>query len=162
MGSDPLCVATNELFAAIYDAEAGNLALKCVAVGGVYVGGGIAPKMLEALKKGPFLDNFFAKGRFRGLMQSLNVDVALNPRAPLIGAANFAARIVAVPSWNVLASGLIGAAKDAIYRRLWTVLSGEDGQSRYRRLSLADRQAVVEILSQTKANIPAYFGRPAR
>jgi glucokinase len=93
-GEDPLSVATVDLFCSIYGGEAGNLALKCLAVGGVYIGGGIAPKMLAALKKAPFLEGFFAKGRFRALMQSLNVDVALNPRAPLIGAANYAAHMM--------------------------------------------------------------------
>lgn len=92
-GQDPLCVATIDLFARLYGAEAGNLALKCVAVGGVFVGGGIAPKMLAGLKKGAFLEGFTAKGRFTNLMRSLEVNVALNARAPLIGAANYAARI---------------------------------------------------------------------
>jgi glucokinase len=92
-GEDPLCVATNDLFCEIYGAEAGNLALKCVAVGGVYVGGGIAPKMLAALQKGGFLAAFLDKGRFVGLMKSLPVFVALNPRAPLIGAAHYALRL---------------------------------------------------------------------
>ncbi len=93
-GEDPLCAATVELFCSLYGAEAANLALKCVAVGGIYVGGGIAPKMLAALKKGGFLKAFIEKGRFSGLMQSLHVDVALNPRAPLIGAAHYAARMI--------------------------------------------------------------------
>jgi glucokinase len=92
-GEDPLCVATLDLFASIYGAEAGNLALKCVAVGGVFVGGGIAPKILPALEKGAFLQGFFTKGRFRPLMERLPVCVALNPRAPLIGAAHYAARL---------------------------------------------------------------------
>jgi glucokinase len=92
-GTDPLCVATIDLFARIYGAEAGNLALKCVAVGGVFVGGGIAPKMLAGLKKGHFLKGFTDKGRFSPLMKGLEVNVALNPRAPLIGAAHYAARI---------------------------------------------------------------------
>src|SRR6266567_4038786 len=92
-GEDPLCVATNDLFCAVYGAEAGNLALKCVAVGGIYVGGGIAPKMLAALQKGPFLEAFLDKGRFANLMKSLPVLVATNPRAPLIGAAHYALRL---------------------------------------------------------------------
>ena len=92
-GEDALCVATNDLFSAIYGAEAGNLALKCVAVGGIYVGGGIAPKMLAALQKGTFMEGFTDKGRFAGLMKSLPVFVALNPRAPLIGAAHYALRL---------------------------------------------------------------------
>jgi glucokinase len=89
--SDPLCVAALELFCELYGAEAGNLALKCVAVGGVFIGGGIAPKILPALKKGGFLKGFVDKGRFEGLMKSLEVNVALNPRAPLLGAAYYAA-----------------------------------------------------------------------
>jgi glucokinase len=92
-GTDPLCRATNDLFCDIYGAESGNLALKCVAVGGVYVGGGIAPKMLPDLKRGGFWKAFADKGRFDGLMKSLPVFVATNPRAPLIGAAHFAASL---------------------------------------------------------------------
>jgi glucokinase len=91
-GDDELCAAAIDLFCAIYGAEAGNLALKCVAVGGVFVGGGIAPKLGAAiLRKGNFLKGFTAKGRFEPLMKSLEVNVALNPRAPLIGAAHYAA-----------------------------------------------------------------------
>jgi glucokinase len=92
-GTDPLSVATLELFSSIYGAEAGNLALKCVAVGGLFVGGGIAPKILPALKKGGFLEAFRDKGRFAGLLQSVEVSVALNPRAPLLGAAHYAQRL---------------------------------------------------------------------
>ncbi len=90
-GSDPLCRATNDLFCEIYGAEAGNLGLKCVAVGGVYIGGGIAPKMLPDLQRGGFWKAFLDKGRFAGLMKGLPVFVSLNPRAPLIGAAHYAA-----------------------------------------------------------------------
>jgi glucokinase len=89
-GTDPLCVAALDLFCELYGAEAGNLALKCVAVGGVFVGGGIAPKILPALQKGGFLQRFIDKGRFDDLMQGLEVNVALNPRAPLLGAAHYA------------------------------------------------------------------------
>ena len=92
-GEDALCAATNDLFCSLYGAEAGNLALKCVAVGGVFVGGGIAPKMLAGLQKGGFWAGFTDKGRFAGLMRSLPVYVALNARAPLIGAANYARRL---------------------------------------------------------------------
>lgn len=92
-GTDPLCARTNELFSEIYGAEAGNLALKCLAVGGVFVGGGIAPKMLPALQNGSFLRGFTDKGRFAGLMRSLPVHVALNPRAPLLGAAHYALKL---------------------------------------------------------------------
>lgn len=90
-GKDENCVATLDLFATIYGAEAGNLALKALAVGGVFVAGGIAPKILPALTKNDaFLKGFFAKGRFGALMKNLHVSIALNPRAPLIGAAHYA------------------------------------------------------------------------
>jgi len=90
-GQDPNCVATLDLFSTIYGAEAGNLALKALAVGGVFVAGGIAPKLLPALTRNDaFLKGFFAKGRFSDLMKNLHVSIALNPRAPLIGAAYYA------------------------------------------------------------------------
>jgi glucokinase len=90
-GQDENCVATLDLFATIYGAEAGNLALKALAVGGVFVAGGIAPNLLPALTKNDaFLKGFFAKGRFSGLMNNLHVSIALNPRVPLIGAAHYA------------------------------------------------------------------------
>jgi glucokinase len=92
-GHDPLCVATLDLFATLYGVEAGNLALKCLAVGGVFIGGGIAPKMLPALERGGFLLAFTDKGRLRTFLKTLEVRVALNPRAPLIGAAYFALRL---------------------------------------------------------------------
>jgi len=89
-GENALCSATLDLFAAVYGAEAGNLALKCLAVGGVYVGGGIAPKILDKLKDGTFVRGFTDKGRFSGLMESMEIRVVLNPRTALIGAAHFA------------------------------------------------------------------------
>ncbi len=90
-GQDENCVASLDLFATIYGAEAGNLALKALAVGGVFVAGGIAPKILPALTRNDaFLKGFFAKGRFANLMKNLHVSIALNPRAPLIGAAYYA------------------------------------------------------------------------
>jgi glucokinase len=92
-GSDPLCVLALEMFCEIYGAEAGNLALKCMAVGGVFVGGGIAPKILTALQDGSFMRGFTDKGRFDELLRGVEVRVALNPKAPLIGAANYALRL---------------------------------------------------------------------
>lgn len=92
-GDHPLCTASLELFAAIYGAEAGNLALRCLAVGGVYVGGGIAPKILPKLEDGTFLGAFTDKGRFAAMMRAIEVKVALNPDAPLIGAAHYARRL---------------------------------------------------------------------
>ncbi len=90
---DAVCVQTLERFTSLYGAEAGNMALKCLAIGGVLVGGGIAPKILPALKKGGFRAGFTDKGRYRGLMEGIPVKVARNPRAPLIGAAHYALRL---------------------------------------------------------------------
>lgn len=92
-GGHPLCVAALELFSAIYGAEAGNLALKCLAVGGVFLGGGIAPQILPALENGSFMRGFTDKGRFSDLMRGMRVSVALNPRAPLLGASQYALRL---------------------------------------------------------------------
>jgi glucokinase len=92
-GTDPLCVATLEMFAHLYGVECGNLALKCLATGGVFVGGGIAPRYLSLFLRGHFLSGFTDKGRFRPLMESLPVLVCTNPRAPLVGAAQYAARM---------------------------------------------------------------------
>jgi glucokinase len=91
-GEDPLCVATLELFSTLYGVEAGNLALKCLATV-VFVGGGIAPKVLPVLQGGSFMRGFTDKGRFSDFMKSIEVSVALNPAAPLIGAANFALKM---------------------------------------------------------------------
>jgi glucokinase len=89
-GEDPLCVATLQMFSTLYGAEAGNLALKCLATGGVFIGGGIARKILPVLLDGSFLRGFVDKGRFTEFMKSIQVSVALNPAAPLIGAAHYA------------------------------------------------------------------------
>ncbi len=92
-GDDPLCARTVELFATIYGAEAGNLALKCLGVGGVFVAGGIGPKILPVLRNGSFMRGFVDKGRFAELTHTIPVNVVLNPRAPLIGAAHYALRV---------------------------------------------------------------------
>jgi glucokinase len=92
-GTDPVCVATLDLFSSIYGAEAGNLALKCLAMGGVFVAGGIAPKLLAVLQNGSFMRGFTDKARFADVVQSIQVSVALDPRAALIGAAYFALRL---------------------------------------------------------------------
>ncbi|MEW6323978.1 MAG: glucokinase [Nitrospirota bacterium] len=91
--ADPLCVEALELFSFLYGAEAGNLALKTMATGGVYVGGGIAPKILAKLTDGAFMRGFTHKGRYTELMKTIPVMVALNSRAPLIGAAHYALRL---------------------------------------------------------------------
>jgi glucokinase len=77
----------------IYGAAAGNLALKLMAVAGVYLGGGIAPKILLRLTGGTFMEAFVDKGRFRELLEQVPVRVILNDRAALLGAARAAAAI---------------------------------------------------------------------
>jgi glucokinase len=88
--SDPVCVKALAMFAAILGAEAGNLALRGLATGGVVIGGGIPPKILPALQAGGLLERFLAKGRFAGWMQGVSLRVALEPRAALLGAAHTA------------------------------------------------------------------------
>jgi glucokinase len=86
-----------ELFVAIYGAEAGNLALKMLATGGVHIGGGIAPKLLPALQRPAFLEAFCDKGRMRPLMESMPVRVVRNEQTALLGAARYAAGLHEVP-----------------------------------------------------------------
>jgi glucokinase len=90
-GRDPACVRALDMFVEILGAEAGNLALRGLATGGVVIGGGIPPKILAALQHRRFLDRFTAKGRFSAWMASLLVRVTLEPRAALYGAAHHAA-----------------------------------------------------------------------
>ncbi len=87
---DPLCRETLRLFSEIYGAEAGNLALKSMALGGVYVGGGIAPKILPFLLQEDFMKAFVNKGRFENMLRAMHVKVSLNQETALLGAANFA------------------------------------------------------------------------
>ncbi len=82
-----------DLFVSIYGAEAGNLALKAMALNGVYVGGGIAPKLLAKLKDGTFIKAFTNKGRYKRLMSNIPVHVVLNDRTALLGAASTAAQL---------------------------------------------------------------------
>ena len=95
-GRDEICIETLNLFARLYGAEAGNLALKVMSRGGLYVGGGIAPKILPLLQHGAFLDAFLNKGRMRPLLESMPVRVILNDRAALFGAALRAAQLAGV------------------------------------------------------------------
>ncbi len=83
----PLCVEALEMFVAAYGAEAGNLALRTVATAGVYIGGGIAPKILPALESGAFVDAFRAKEPLAAFVATIPIAVILNPEAGLIGAA---------------------------------------------------------------------------
>ena len=86
-----LCAQALDLFVTLYGAEAGNVALKLLATGGVYLGGGIAPKILPKLQDPIFLNAFTAKGRLKPLMQAIPVRVILNDLAALLGSARFAA-----------------------------------------------------------------------
>jgi glucokinase len=87
---DALCARALDMMVAIYGAEAGNLALKLLATGGVYVGGGIAPRILPRLRDGGFMRAFTAKGRFADVLQRIPVQVILNDRTALLGAARLA------------------------------------------------------------------------
>lgn len=86
-GECDLCVATLNTFVSILGAEAGNLALKVLAVGGVYLGGGIPRRILPMLQNGRFMRSFVHKGRFSELLARVPVYVILNPKAALFGAA---------------------------------------------------------------------------
>lgn len=88
-GEDPLCAEAVRLFVELYGAETGNLALKSLAMGGIYIGGGIGPKILPAMQDGNFIQAFKAKGRFVLLLDKIPVKLSLNPRTPLIGAINY-------------------------------------------------------------------------
>ncbi len=88
-----LCVKTLDLFISILGAEAGNLALKSLATGGVYLGGGISPKILSKLQSGIFMTAFLEKGRYRTLLSKIPVWVLLDSETPLLGAAHYAAEL---------------------------------------------------------------------
>jgi glucokinase len=90
--TDRCCERALDVFASIYGAQAGNLALTILATGGVYVAGGIAPRNLTKLKDGTFVRAFRDKGRLSGLVESIPVHVILNTRIGLLGAASLAAR----------------------------------------------------------------------
>jgi glucokinase len=85
-----ICEKTVDIFVSAYGAEAGNLALKFLSVGGLYVGGGIAPRMIEKLKDGTFMKAFIDKGRLSQLLVNMPVRIILESRAALLGAAAYA------------------------------------------------------------------------
>jgi glucokinase len=89
---EPICVKTLNLFVSIFGAVAGNLALTGLARGGIYLGGGISPKILPKVEAGLFMRAFVNKGRFMGLLSRIPVHVILNDRAALLGAAVCALR----------------------------------------------------------------------
>ncbi|WHZ27430.1 MAG: Glucokinase [Nitrospira sp.] len=92
-GQAEIATQTLDLFASIYGAEAGNLALKALSLDGVYVGGGIAPKLITKLQDGTFMKAFTNKGRYKRLMNQMPVRVIMNQQTALIGAASVAAAL---------------------------------------------------------------------
>jgi glucokinase len=89
-GESDLCVRALDLFVSLYGAEAGNLALKVMATAGVFLGGGIAPKIISKLKEPVFLNAFTGKGRMKPLLQAMPVRVITNDKTALLGAARLA------------------------------------------------------------------------
>jgi glucokinase len=83
----PACVETLNLFVSILGAEAGNLALKTMATGGIFLGGGIPPRILGSLQEPRFMEAFTRKGRFSELLADIPIHVILNPKSALLGAA---------------------------------------------------------------------------
>ena len=89
-GSSEICLETMNLFAAALGAKAGNLALTLLATGGIYLGGGIAPKVLKIMENGGFTDAFLDKGRMRPILEAIPVRIILDDTCALLGAAAYA------------------------------------------------------------------------
>jgi glucokinase len=89
-GKAAICVRTLDLWAALLGAEAGNLALRDLSTGGVFLGGGIVVKLIEKLQDGSFLESYLDKGRLRSLVEKIPVRVVMNDDAALLGAARIA------------------------------------------------------------------------
>jgi len=92
-GAEPLAVQALDLFCQIYGRQTGNLALTCLATGGVYIGGGVAPRIIEKIKDGTFLAAFNDNDTMRDLLKDMPVHVVVNPNAGLIGSAVVASRM---------------------------------------------------------------------
>jgi len=92
VGRAELCAKALDIFVSIYGAEAGNLALKAEATAGVFVGGGIAPKIIKKLKEPAFMEAFVAKGRMKRFLEAIPVRVIMNDSTALVGAALCAAK----------------------------------------------------------------------
>lgn len=97
-GDSPICALAMEMFVSIYGAEAGNLALRAMATGGVYLGGGVAPKILPKLQDPAFLKAFRAKGRLSNFLEAVPVRVIMNDQTALLGAARVAF-LASLKSW---------------------------------------------------------------
>lgn len=89
-GKSVACAKALEMLVSLYGAVAGDLALQLLARGGLYIGGGIAPKILPLIKSGLFMESFYSKGRFKPFMREIPVKVILNEKASLLGLAHYA------------------------------------------------------------------------
>jgi glucokinase len=89
-GSDALASKALDLFVSVYGAEASNLALKAMSTGGLFLAGGISPKILAKLKEPTFMRSFLEKGRMRALVEAMPVQVVINEKVGLLGAARCA------------------------------------------------------------------------
>ena len=106
-GSSSLCFETMKTFVSAYGAESGNIALKVLATGGMYLGGGIAPKALKTLQNGAFMQAFLDKGRLSPLLQSIPVRIILDDTCALLGAAAYAeARAAELTGHSVRAASI--------------------------------------------------------
>jgi glucokinase len=106
-GENELCAHTLDIFVSAYGAEAGNTALKALSVGGMYLGGGIAPKILKKMQDGAFMKAFADKGRLSDLLVNMPVRIILESRAALVGAAAYAeARAAELSGASVRAASL--------------------------------------------------------
>jgi glucokinase len=92
-GESPLSKQAMEVFIENYGAAAGNLALKALSTGGLYIGGGIAPKLLSYFTNGAFMQAFVDKGRFSKIMKNVPVKLILEPKTALLGAVNYAMKV---------------------------------------------------------------------
>ena len=97
-GQADIAKQTLDLFASIYGAEAGNLALKALSLDGVYVAGGMAPKLIKKLQDGTFMKSFINKGRYKRLLGNMPVKVVMNQLTALLGAASVAAALSQAPT----------------------------------------------------------------
>jgi glucokinase len=97
-GQAEIAKQTLDLFASIYGAEAGNLALKALSLDGVYVAGGMAPKLIKKLQDGTFMKSFMNKGRYKRLLSHMPVKVVMNQQAALLGAASVAGALSHAPT----------------------------------------------------------------
>jgi glucokinase len=89
-GTSELCDKALTMFISFYGAEAGNLALKLMATAGIYIGGGIAPKIVERMKTPLFMESFASKGRLQRVLRRIPVHIILNDKTALLGAAQYA------------------------------------------------------------------------